>query len=113
MIYNIIPIKSTTIYSKYQTMNTGVDQILTLKSQYNNSTQNHLSRLLIQYNLQQFFIKTGIPTSSLEKVVLKLYSTSQQYLSYNTSIQCLPIYKQWQSGYGYYQITYPSTDGAS
>ena len=93
MIYNIIPSKATTIYSQYQNMNTGIDQILTLRSQYKDTTQNYLSRLLIQYNLSQFYSKTGISTSSLQKVNFKLYSTSEQYLSFNTSIQCYPLYK--------------------
>lgn len=112
MIYNI-PIQSTTIYSQYPQMNTGLDQVLTLRKNYYNTSSNYLSRLLFKCNFTPALNKLNITTSSIQKMYLKLYSTSEQYLSYGTVLQCYGLYKDWQQGVGMYQPTYQDTDGCS
>lgn len=93
MIYNITPTKASSIYSQYDNMNTGRDQVLSLQTKYKDSTSNYISRILIQYDLYPYLVKLNLSTSSIQKVNLKIYGTSEQYLSYNTNIRCYALYK--------------------
>ena len=94
MIYNIIPTKATTIYSQYPQMNIGLDQIATIRKTYNTTASNYLSRILFQCDFMSALTKLNLTSQSIQKVNLKLYSTSQQYLSYGTQLQCYALYKQ-------------------
>lgn len=48
-VYKIFPTKDATIYSRYPTMNTGLDSILEANADFSTATP-HVSRYLIQFD---------------------------------------------------------------
>ena len=48
-VYKLFPTKDATIYSRYPTMNTGLDSILEANADFSTTTP-HVSRYLIQFD---------------------------------------------------------------
>ena len=123
-VYKIFPIQDTTLYSRAQTTNTGLDEILEVGA-YNKSNQAQSSTIVladlglddIRRSLILFDTKdikaavanmTGSVTSSLRMFLATAENLAQQY-----TVQALPLDQAWQNGLGKYSDAPTNTGGAS
>ena len=91
--------KDTTIfkYKKDQTLNTGLDEILELTNLYSEESGHHISRLLVQFNLNGER-NQGIFYNSNFNLNLKISDSHE--LTGNTALEIFPIKSNWEEGFG-------------
>lgn len=102
-VYKIFAEKDATIYSDYDTMNTGMDPILELTK--NTSlyypSQSSTARMLIKFSNDDVnkVINNHIKSSSF-KAYLKLFLADATALPTDYTIEAYPIYGNWDMGTG-------------
>jgi len=118
--YFIFPEKDATIFSHptNQSLNTGLDEILTLRDLESNTDLNHYpSRFLIQFKTEEFvdIIKdpTKINLSSNFTASLKIYQTEHQELASSQHIEIYPLSESWVNGTGRLNNLPQTTNGCS
>lgn len=122
MIYKIFPIQDTTIYSEFPNMNTGLDEILDLSTNFNSTIvtgnnypqKTETSRILIQFDSSSISnIITNKINNSNWKSYLKLYLAKASAIPTNFNILVYPISQSWSMGTGRYDNIPQTTNGAS
>jgi hypothetical protein len=107
--------KDTTLYEKYPTQNTGIDQILELtkissgsKFQGEIQANTYNSRILIDFGSQITSIKEDIDAGIIPTTItahLKLYAANASDLLQTYNIEAYPVSESWVNGGGNYSDT--------
>ena len=119
-VYKIFPIADTTIYSGYPSMNTGLDEILEVSTNYksgpleSNGIYPQTSRFLIKFNQSEItsLFSSLIGTSSWD-ADLKCFVAESTGLSNTTTLLVNALYQDWSMGTGRYLDSPEATNGAS
>ena len=102
MHYFIFPDKDTTIYQHTGSKNTGLDEILEIQKDLNQSgTNSKVSRVLIQFDLSEVsksIVSGQIATDA--KFYLNMYDANPAELSYSQSLYAYPVSQSWVVGSG-------------
>jgi len=113
-VYKIFPEKSSTLYSYYPTLNSGIDEILEVSTYYSVDGTNEVSRPLIKFPLDQItdIISNKISGSNFD-AYLKLYLAKASEIPLNYTLFAHPISKDWSLGTGHLANSPITTDGVS
>ena len=116
--YFLFPEKDATIYSRptNQTLNTGIDEILTLRDiESNTDTNFYPSRILIQFNITQLVdvINNKAQSKNIVTASLKLLQTEHKELSADQHLEIYPLAESWVNGTGRLNNIPQITDGVS
>lgn len=115
-VYKIFAEKDTTLYSDYNTLNSGMDPILELSKtvSLNYPSQSSAARILIKFSDTDIndVINNYITTASYEAFV-KLYLANAEGLPTDVSVQIFPVSGAWDMGTGRFGDIPIPTDGAS
>lgn len=113
MIYSIFATKDTTLYEQYDSMNTGIDEVLTIEKIVSSSLTPNLynSRILLKFAND---ITGSLPYGgSVEKAYLKLYTTEAKTIPHDYTLEAFAVRGDWSMGQGRETNTPRTTDGAS
>ena len=117
MIYNIYPKKDSTIYERYNTINTGIDSILEVSKQLllsESITYPVNSRILMQFDYADLEPLTDAGYDlSAASYSLKLYSVEQRELPVSFTIEVNAVSGSWEMGLGRYDYANRLTSGVS
>lgn len=106
------PTKDTSIYQKYPTINTGLDEILEIGKLKKDSDTNYVSssvRILMNFDLST---SSAYPANA--KYYLNLYLANAVNVDRGQTIEVYPVNAQWDEGSGYfYPISQQSTKAAT
>jgi hypothetical protein len=111
----LFPLKDTTLYSLYPTLNAGIDPILDLSKPNNYNAD----RFLIQFDQGEIIntiTQNIIPTitgSESWKAYLRVYVTEAESLPTNLPILCDAVYSSWDMGTGRFGNIPTTKNGAS
>ena len=116
--YFIFPQKDATIYSHplNQSLNTGIDEILTLRDIESNTDLNYYpSRFLIQFKTQEFVdvINNKVGDKNIITASFKAYQTEHTELAGKQHIEIYPVAEQWVNGTGRLSNVPQITNGVS
>jgi hypothetical protein len=113
-IYKIFPEKTSTLYSYYPTLNSGLDEILELSTFYTVNQTNDLSRILIKFPQDQIndVITNNVSGSTFDSY-LKLSLANASELPLDYTIYSYPLSGSWNVGTGKLADSPITTDGAS
>ena len=101
-VYKIFPSKDATLYSQYNEMNTGLDEIIEA-STFNIGTDSvaQSSRMLVQFDSTEI---TDIIDNKIEgadfKPYLKLFAANVSSLGLDSSLEAYPLSQSWDMGTG-------------
>jgi len=112
-IYKIFPEKDTTIYSRYPLQNTGLDEILELKNDYEIGIS-HNSRFLTQFSsIEINNIIDNVISGSVTDITGSLLTSSKEFTSdlryflaeaeginTDTTVEVYPLSQSWDMGTG-------------
>ncbi len=117
MIYNIYPKKDSTIYERYNTINTGIDSILEISKQLllsESVTYPVNSRILIKFDYADLepLTDSGYNLAAVS-YSLKLYSVEQRELPVSFTLEVNTVSGSWEMGLGKYDYATKLTDGVS
>jgi hypothetical protein len=119
-IYKIFPLKDTTIYSAYPSMNTGLDEIIESSTNFKiNQIQENgpfpqVSRYLIQFPQEEITNTiNNLISGSLWQANLKIFNANTRGLANDTSIQINAVSEPWYMGSGRYLNNPETNNGAS
>ncbi len=110
----LIPTKDTTIYERYPTINTGLDEILELgKNKKDADVSNYYASSSARI-LMSFDISTSSAYPVNAKYYLNLYLANAVDVDRGQQIEVYPITAEWDEGNGYfYPISTQSTKAAT
>ena len=116
--YFIFPEKDTTIFSHptEQSLNTGLDEILTLRDSESTTDLNHYpSRILLQFKTKEWgdVINNIAPNKNVITASLKLYQTEHRELAGIQHIEVYPLAESWINGTGRLANSPQITNGCS
>jgi len=112
MITSIYNEKDLTIYERYPTLNTGIDEVLEInKEKVNNDYYN--SRILIRFNLDEFTNNFSSAITSNARYYLKLYTTEPQEIPVDYTLYAHAVSQSWNMGSGRFAIIPTQSNGAS
>ena len=125
-VYKLFPTKDATLYSILPNMNTGLDEIIeaTETSFAHNDPNPQTSRFLINFSEDEIDDvldnKIGINGTSsklldnnLWKANLQCFIATSTGLQSNTTVECYPVYGDWNMGTGRYLDEPEQTNGTS
>ena len=124
-VYKLFPTKDATLYSLFPNMNTGLDEIVeATETSFAYSDPNpQTSRFLINFSETEIDDvlenKIGISSSAqllnnnLWEANLQCFIATSTGLQSNTTVQCFPVYGDWDMGTGRYLDDPISTNGTS
>jgi hypothetical protein len=114
-IYKLFPTKDATIYSRYPSKNTGLDEILDVSiedAQASGNTQ--ASRFLVQFSQTEISdILTNKVSGSLWSASFLAYLAYGDGLNIDTTLEFYPISQSWVMGTGKYAYSPEYTNGVS
>ena len=115
-VYKLFPIKDATIYSGYPVMNTGIDELLEVTSEYplTLTPSPRASRSLIKFDQTEIddVIINKISGSSWSGS-LKSYISVAEGITQTSTIYCYPVTGSWVNGTGKYLDSPQTTNGVS
>ncbi len=115
-VYKLFPIKDATVYSGYPTMNTGVDSLLEVTSEYPTTLtpSPRVARSLIQFDQKEIddVIDNKISGASWSGS-LKSYISVAEGINTNYTLNVYPISGSWYNGSGEYLDSPQTTNGVS
>ena len=125
-VYKLFPTKDATLYSILPNMNTGLDEIIeATETSFAHADPNpQTSRFLINFSEDEIDDvldnKIGINGTSsklldnnLWKVNLQCFIATSTGLQSNTTVECYPVYGNWDMGTGRYLDEPEQTNGTS
>lgn len=112
-VYKIFPEDSTTIYSFYPTLNTGIDEILEVSTFESINGTNEASRILIKFPFASISSSVALAGTSSMSASLKLYLANASELPAAVALDCHPLSALWNQGTGRLGNVPITTDGAS
>ncbi len=112
-VYKLFPTKDATIYSRYPTMNTGLDSIIEALADYSTGTA-HVSRYFIQFDQTEIntLFTDFIGTSSYQFNLVN-YISNIHNLNVNTELEAYAISGSWQMGTGHFNDDPLTTNGCN
>lgn len=115
MIKKLFAEKDATIYSDYNTLNSGLDAILEISKNISleYDSESSISRILIKFSdseISESFNKIG--TGSF-KSYLKLYLADANELPHDITLEVFPLSQSWDVGTGRYRNIPYTTNGVS
>jgi hypothetical protein len=115
MHYFIFPERNTTLYQHTGSKNTGLDEILEIQKDLNQSGTNpKVSRVLIHFDLSEVSKSMHRGTIARDaKFYLNMYDANPAELSYSQSLYAYPVSQSWVVGSGFHADNPITTDGAS
>jgi len=113
-IYKIFPEKSTTLYSHYPSLNTGLDEILELSTYKSVLYTDEVSRVLIKFPTDEInnIFNDKVGASNFE-CCFKAYLANASALPLDYTIYSYPLATDWNVGTGRLGNSPITTDGAS
>ena len=119
-VYKLFPTKDATIYSRYPTMNTGLDSILETWADYSTGTA-HVSRYLIQFDQDEInsIINNKIGAINYrnnnfsKQIDLVNYIANIQNLNVDTTLEAYAISGSWGMGTGHFNDSPTTTNGCN
>jgi hypothetical protein len=121
-VFKIFPEKDTTIYTEYNTKNTGRDEILEVASYYGGGLE-QVARSLIQFNSTEVgnvlntYVSSSTRAATDFSASLRLFLASGNELPDSYTLETWPVYvgsgMTWKRGTGKYSDSPHVTDGAS
>ena len=116
--YFIFPEKDATIYSHptNQSLNTGIDEILTLRDTESTTDTNHYpSRFLIQFKTEDFVdvINNKAGSRDIITASLNLFQTEHTALAGDQHLEIYPLAESWVNGTGRLSNSPQITNGVS
>jgi len=124
-VYKLFPTKDATLYSLFPNMNTGLDEIVeATETSFAYADPNpQTSRFLINFSETEIDDvlenKIGISSSAqlldnnLWKSNLQCFIATSTGLQANTTVECYPVYGEWDMGTGRYLDDPIATNGTS
>jgi hypothetical protein len=119
-VYKIFPEKDATLYSLFPNMNTGLDEIVeaTETSFAYTDPNPQTSRFLIKFTNTDIesvidLIPQNVFDSGSWKANLQCFIATSTGLQSNTTVQCFPVYGDWDMGTGRYLDDPIQTNGTS
>jgi hypothetical protein len=114
-IYKLFPSKDATIYSRYPSKNTGLDEILDVSIEdAQNSGNTQANRFLIQFSTSEINdILTNKVGNLSWSASLMAYLAYGDGLNIDTTLKFYPISQSWEMGTGKYDYTPEYTNGVS
>jgi hypothetical protein len=117
MIYNIYPKKDSTIYERYNTINTGIDSILEISKELilsSSITYPVNTRILMRFDYADLneLVDAGYDLTEAS-YSLKLYSVEQRELPVSFTLEVDTVSGSWEMGLGKYDYATKLTDGVS
>ena len=120
-IYKLFPVKDSTIYSGYPSMNTGLDSIIESSTdfkignpvQIDDSSTPQTSRYLIQFSQTEIENLFSNNITGPHKSFLRVFNASAQGLNNTTEIKINAVAQSWNMGTGRYLTDPESNDGCS
>lgn len=115
MIYTLYAQKDTTIYEQFETLNTGLDQLLELSHQKaSTSSLVYNSRVLMKFDMSEIESRVnGGKISQNAKYYLSLRSADVREIPQEYVVYAYPLSSSWTNGTGRYFNNPISTDGVS
>lgn len=113
-VYKIFPIKDATLYSEYDFMNTGLDEITQI-SNLNSaiSTSPSVARILTQFDTDEISDVLNTTVTGTWDAYFRTYIATAQGLTEAIDLNIFPISESWNNGTGKY-LDYPiNGDGTS
>ena len=113
-VYKFFPIKDSTLYSYYVSRNAGIDEMLEVYSQNNETVDPQVARFLVQFDQDDInnFILNNNATSSIN-FLFKNYIANGQGYNLDTKLEIYPISGSWDNGTGKFSDSPQSTNGVS
>ena len=115
-VYKLFPIKDATIYSGYPAMNTGLDSLLEINSEYpiTLTPTPRVARSLIQFDQAEIdsVFDTKISSSNWSSS-LKTSISVAEGITQNSTLYVYPISGSWVNGTGQYLDSPQTVDGTS
>lgn len=115
-VYKLFAVKDTTLYSEYDTMNTGKDAILELSKYPSNiyGTQSASTRFLIKFSDDDInFVYDSYISGRDYKAYLKIYAADISGIPSDLTLEARPIYDDWDMGTGRFLNNPITSNGAS
>lgn len=106
MIYFVTASKDASVYSLYTSLNTGLDEILTVSKHYSRFGERDNARTFIQFDIEN--IPTYVTASS---ATLHLNLTEPEELAVSYSVYGYPVTESWEMGRGKQLPENITTDG--
>ena len=113
-VYKFFPIKDSTLYSYYVSRNAGIDEMLEVYNQNNETVDPQVARVLVQFDQDDInnFISTNNATSSIN-FLFKNYIAYGQGYNLDTKLEIYPISGSWDNGTGKFGDLPVNKTGAS
>ena len=119
-VYKIFPPQDATIYSRYPTMNTGLDSILEANADFSTGVP-HVSRYLVQFDQNEIdsIINDKIGTASYydenfsRQIDLVNYVANIQNLNVDTTLEAYAVSGAWGMGTGHFNDSPYTTNGCN
>ena len=114
-IYKIFPSKDATIYSRYPSKNTGLDEILSISIEDSQDSGNpQVSRTLIQFSDSEISdVIVNKISGSIWSASLRIYASTINGLNSDTTLEIYPISGSWNMGTGKYAYNPEYTNGVN
>jgi len=114
MIYSIYPDKDSTIYERYDEINTGTDSILELRHDLQGSSNYYNSRFLVKFDVSGIENDVNLgKISNNAKYYLSLKIVEPFEIPIEYSIYAHPLSASWANGTGKFSHQPSTTDGVS
>jgi len=101
MIWSIFPDKDVTLYERYPTQNTGLDNILELSKYVIDTNENYASRVLMKFDISTLSqsVSNGL-ISGTPQYFLNLFLSEAYQIPIKYSIEVYPVSQSWEMGIG-------------
>lgn len=106
MIKFIYPVANCTMYSNYEILNTGADEIIEIASEFTPSSGPMIARTLIKFSDEDIFTNYKETNS----YILNLKVVKSIELSETSELEVFPVTQEWDAGVGRFadkETTYP------
>ena len=113
-VYKFFPTKDSTLYSFYTSRNAGIDEMLEVYNQNNETVNPQVARFLVKFDQDDInnFISNNNATSSIN-FLFKNYIAFGQGYNLDTKLEIYPISGSWDNGTGKFSDSPESTNGVS
>lgn len=111
-IYKLFPTKDATLYSRYPTMNTGLDSILETWADYSTGTA-HVSRYLIKFDQSEINSLFDTKVINNYQIDLVNYIANIKNLNLDTTLEVYAVSQSWGMGTGHFNDNPITTNGCN
>jgi hypothetical protein len=112
-VYKIFPEKTSTIYSFYPTLNTGIDEILEISTFESINDTNEVSRALVKFPTGEINYAMGLVSSSVFAASLNLFVAEAASLPTTFTLEARALSQDWNHGTGRLGNVPITTNGVS